>query len=405
MNKLTIPCCEYKVGRQQTGGATAYTGADVLAFKEVHDLTIEGEPGAVIRYRDGLRFGAFDPKTGLPFEHGDNYFAVPEYIGRIGYCISLEGCDNIEVKGVELDGNSENLILGGVYGDTGIQIPHTGIFVINSKNVKIDSVNVHHFGLDGLTIDLSDSVEVTNSSFEYCSRDAMSIVGGSHIRIKNCKANHSGKPHFASNPIAGIDIEAERGPIRDVLIEDCEFINNGGCGVVADNGDSRDVTFSRCLIWGVTNWAVWITRPGYNFIDCLIYGSICWGYKASTDEEATKYIRCHFEDKEYEGAQPYGLYLVNSNGAKRMLFEDCTFVANKCKLLWLGGNGFNPDEYYVLRRCKLIVKKGNVQEDKLIAAMVGVRFEDVEIIYEEDMDYYISESNNEGTYKIINANV
>ena len=57
---------------------------------------------------------------------------------------------------------------------------------------------------------------ITNSKFEYNSRQGLSWVGGNQLYVKNCKFDHTGKSQdLASPPGAGVDIEAEGGPIRN----------------------------------------------------------------------------------------------------------------------------------------------------------------------------------------------
>ena len=144
------------------------------------------------------------------------------------------------------------MILGGVYGDVGRQIPHNGVYILNSRSISIDNINAHHFGLDGIIISnkkssVSDSIRLTNSIFEYNSRQGLSWVGGNQLYVKNCKFNHTGKGKFSSPPGAGVDIEAESGPIRNGVFDSCEFIDNIGLGMGADSGNSGDCTFQIVL--------------------------------------------------------------------------------------------------------------------------------------------------------------
>ncbi|MEP6596087.1 MAG: hypothetical protein ABJA71_09065, partial [Ginsengibacter sp.] len=147
--KLIISKGIYIVGKQPfTGGQgkkPAYEGEDVLHFTKVKNFKVQGTSGSILKYIDSLRFGAFNPDTGEPYEHGNNLFVKHEYAAYAGMCIFLDNCSNVSISNLTLDGNSQHMILGGVYGDVGRQAPHYGIFIKNSNTVNISQLNIHHF--------------------------------------------------------------------------------------------------------------------------------------------------------------------------------------------------------------------------------------------------------------------
>jgi hypothetical protein len=358
--RLIISKGTYLVGRQTFGegqkGQPAYRGDHVLAFKGVENLTIRGEKGSIIRYTDGLRFGAFDPQTGEPYTHPKKYFVQWSHAGFIGHCILIESSRQVRIEGLEIDGNNEALLLGGHYGDTGRQLPHYGIFIKNSRQVVVDRMNIHHTALDGICVsnafadEEDDGIEIRNSHFEYNGRQGFSWIGGKGLRVVNSAFNHSGRAGVRSAPGAGVDIEAEVAPIRKGYFENCSFINNTGCGLVADSGDSGDVTLKNSTFWGVTNWSIWVTKPAYRFENSTVYGSFVHGYDAPDDSTATRFTDCHFEDKAYQGSPAFGKFLVESNNKKRVSFERCTFVAWEKKLLWVASPlSWTPEEKYQFR--------------------------------------------------------
>jgi hypothetical protein len=378
--KLIIPKGTYIVGNQVfTGGRLnkpAYQGEDVLHFTNIKNLNIEGEPGSILKYKNGLRLGAFSPETGKEYEHGNTLFVKRAYAAVLGSCIVIENCSNIQASNLTLDGNNKNILLGGVYGDVGRQNPHNGIFIINSKSILIDHINAHHFGLDGIIISnkestVSDSIRLTNSLFEYNSRQGLSWVGGNQLYVKDCKFNHTGKGKFGSPPGAGVDIEAEVGPVRNGVFENCEFIDNTGAGFVADSGNSGDCTLSGCTFWGTTSWSIWITKPGYTFQNCNIYGSIAHGYNSPSVNDATKFYDCQFEDKPYKGTPPYGKYLVESNEAKYMVLSNCTFISNLKKLCWFNSSAKNTEEKYQISDCKFIINNTNLINNDFVGVIRG----------------------------------
>jgi Right handed beta helix region len=380
--KLTISKGTYIVGLQTfTGGKPnqpAYTGGDVMHFTNVSNFSIEGAPGSILQYSAGLRYGAFSPATGEVYEHGNNYFVNRAYMAVVGYCILLDNSNNVAISGITADGNCGKFVLGGVYGDVGRQVPHTGIYILNSRQVLINKVYIHHFGLDGITIDNTkstaapDSITITSSAFEYNARQGLSWVGGNQLYVKDCRFNYTGKSKFGSAPGAGVDIESEVGVVKNGVFENCEFTDNMGSGLVADSGNSSDCTFTGCTFWGTTSWAIWVTKPGFSFSKCNIYGSVVHGYSAPVAKDATTFSDCNFEDKLYHGTPVYGSFLVESNGIKRMAFTGCTFTSNSKKLVWFSSPATAPEEKYQLNNCSFIINNSGLPQGNVIAMIRGV---------------------------------
>ena len=293
-----------------------------------------------------------------------------------GTCILIDNCTDVTITNLELDGNNQKYLLGGVYGDVGRQVPHTGIFILNSKKISVDNINAHHFGLDGIIISnkkssVSDSIRLTNSIFEYNSRQGLSWVGGNQLYVKNCKFNHTGKGKFSSSPGAGVDVEAEVGPVRNGIFENCEFVDNTGSGLVADSGNSGDCTFSDCTFWGTTSWSIWITKPNFTFHNCNMYGSIAHGYNSPSVNDATKFYDCLFEDKPYNGNPPYGKYLIETNEAKRMVFSNCHFISNTRKLCWINSSASITEERYQINDCTFTINNSNLAVNDFVGVIRG----------------------------------
>lgn len=379
--KLTISKGIYKVGKQViTSGASnrfGWDGQDVLYFYNVENLAIEGAPGAVISYIRGLKFGSFDKNTGKA-KQVKSPFVDRKAGANIGHCIYINHCKNVTVANIELDGNSNNLILGGPYGDKNWQLHHYGILIADSRGITIQQMNVHHFGLDGIYVANSksstkDVIKVEDSKFNYNARQGMTWAGGNDLIVRRCQFNHTGRGKFASAPAAGLDIEAEYAPVSGGKFEDCEFVDAVGSCLVANAGDVRNVTFSGCTFWSSSTWSIWVEKPGFNFINCKIYGSVVHGYDANTDQEATRFSNCYFEDRPYKGKLPPEGFLVESNHRRRMRFENCDFVANTKKLFWLQtASKLKADEKYQLINCTFKSRSSGFQQRDFIAVMRGV---------------------------------
>lgn len=401
--KLVISKGTYIIGKQDftagKDGKAAYRGHDVLSFTKVKDLIVEGMPGALLRYQDSLRFGAFDPETGLPYPN-KKYFTKWSWAALIGHCILIDGASNVEIRNLELDGNNKALIKGGVWGDKGIQLPHYGIFIRNSRNVTVANITAHHFALDGISVannagSVLDNIRLEKSSFEYNGRQGFSWIGGNGLVANECSFSHTGRGSIASPPGAGVDIEAEVGPIRNGRFSNCVFINNTGVGMVADNGDSREVRFDNCTFWGTTAWSAWVKRPAFSFNSCNFYGSFVHGYRAENDQDATSFDNCYFEDKKYQGKEPYGNYLVESNTRKRVRFTKCTFVSNTKKSVYISAvPSWAPEEKYQFKDCYFIFRNNNLPRKDFVALVRGMRYSNCTFQYTSEVakerKYYLN---------------
>ena len=269
----------------------------------------------------------------------------------------MSGSRNVVIRNIELDGNLAKHILGGAWGDTGRQVEAYGIFAFHNTDVHFDKVHSHHHALDGAVIGWTGLKEsnpatphkLTDCNFEYNGRQGLSWVGGRGISAYRCKFNHTqrginnGVP-LASAPGAGLDIEAEGSVCRDGYFEDCEFVNNGGCGMVADSGDGGYSKFKNCTFWGTTAWSVWGNKPGLKYEDCNFHGSVVRVVGSPNPDLATRWTRCTFEDKPWADGKVYrqnsSAFLLEISGhMENVLFDACTFTANTCKSIYCSGKG------------------------------------------------------------------
>ncbi len=348
---LHLPPGTYLVG--EPGPATV---PDVLALRGCRNLSIVGADSATteIRYADGIYYGTFAPATHLPYEGPTAFFTANGYALHGGTTINLQNCDNVEVANLRLNGNSPHLVVGGHWGDTGIQLPFDGIFVDNSRRVRLRKLVVHHYGRDGVQVlnrlaksvdDLAkEGIVLESSRFDYNGRQGLSVTGVNGLRATNCSFSHTGrvvipalnKPLY-SNPGAGIDIEPEGGYAANVRLERCRLVDNAGQALVSDRYGSgplttKNIVVSNCLLWGVSNWSAWVRQTDFLFENCRIYGAFVTG--CALAKYATRFVGCTFEDRPYRGEPAYGQHLVYSNQeARAMNFTKCRFVSIRNYLL------------------------------------------------------------------------
>lgn len=401
--QLFLPKGTYIVGGQSEKNTNNIyiEGSTVLELNNLSHIKIFGENGTKIKYADKLKFGSFNPSTSLP-NGNKTPFNDKSKIAQIGCAILMKNCTSIEISNIELDGNLPNVILGSPWGDTGYQLWHYGFHISYSKNIIISHVNTHHFACDGISVSGSGkeemNIKLLNSSFEYNGRQGFSWIGGKGVYVENCKFNHTGKSKLSSSPSAGIDIEAEDGnEVKNGQFLNCEFINNVGCGLLAETGPSKNITFTNCTFWGTTNWSAWVNKPKYTFNTCNFYGSFVHGYVTTKFEDATKFYGCNFEDKKYNGQEVYGSMLFESDGRKMMIFENCVFTANRKKIMWFNGiYTSNEIEKAVFKNCVINVKNQNLIKGDFFAVMRKMKMENVTFNYSfpKENKYYLSADNN-----------
>jgi Right handed beta helix region len=295
----------YIVGKQApdpTQSGYYLAPAKIMSFSGcTQALSILGN-GARIRCADGLRFGTFDPSTGQPTYHPLPYYGGGEICTPYEVMLRIENCTGgVDVSNLELDGNLPRLIIGGPWGDTGWQIRGFGVQLVNNDcSEQVTGIYTHHHTQDGFYIDgildRNSTSTVQEMVSEYNARQGCTVAGGSGYSFVNCKFNHTGKAGLASSPCAGVDIEAESKVIRDLKFSGCEFANNGGCGMLADSGDSDGATFDSCTFIGATSFAAWPNKPHFHFSNCQFVGEICRPYGDPDPERAAQFTNCVFVD-------------------------------------------------------------------------------------------------------------
>lgn len=333
---LLIPPGTYVVG-QQTLAGEAGTG---WAYKPEKIIWIEGcaRPvrvighGAKLILANGLRFGAFDPVTGLAV--GTSAVADNRAFATMGGMVAL--VDNqapCVVEGLELDGNSGELELGGQSDSSGWQFGAYGVYLSGNDFVAVRDVYTHHHGTDGIALVWTGETDnapgrrylLENVRSVYNARQGCSWVGGIGMTAINCTFSHTGKGAFASGPGAGFDVEAESALIRNGLWINCEMVNNNSQGFVADSGDSADLHLIDCTIHSADGYSVWCTKPRVTYERCKISGEALGNYTASDPKDKTRFIKCTFDSSLTHGYGVYGSHLISASG--NPIFEGCSFSA------------------------------------------------------------------------------
>ena len=374
---LTIPKGVYVVGQPEITN----NPAGVLSLQGCRNLRIVGDDSATteIRYAPGLHYGAFDPSTRLAFEAPSAFFTDPIYAARVGTCIELKKCENVEVNGLTVNGNVGAALIGGHWGDVGIQLNYDAVFVNESRHVLLRRLALHHMGRDGAQVHnhLAKSLDDPNQdditfdgvSCRYNGRQGLSLTGVNGFRAVNCSFSHTGrvvipalgKPLF-SNPGAGVDLEPEGGYVANVRLDNCRLVDNAGQGIVSDRPGGpggpvtvKNVVIANSLVWGVSNWSAWVTQPGFLFQNTRIYGAFVHGCRAATPTDATRFVGCTFEDRPYHGKAAYGMFELHSDRSSRsMSFTDCQFVGTHNYLMFAIIAEKDTASFFHFRRCTFL---------------------------------------------------
>lgn len=136
------------------------------------------------------------------------------------HLISLRGCENVTISNLTLESSGGD----GIYISTSSKMP-------GCRNVLIENVIALNHHRQGISVISADKLVIRNSKFN----------------------NTSGTP-----PTAGIDFEPNKANewISNCLVENCEFNNNGGAGIMLHlnplKADSRSVSvlFKNCSMSG-----------------------------------------------------------------------------------------------------------------------------------------------------------
>jgi len=329
----------YIVGLQSRGRDRPFSPRPILELGGLTaPLTILGR-GARLRAANGLRFGSFDPRTARPIRRAmPNIQELDRASPYIGMIVIRGSRAPIAIHDIELDGNVGAMHIGGPWGDSGWQVPGSGLALYdNVASETLQNVYSHHHPLDGAIID-GDMARFGRGRIEKLTcrdngRQGLSIVGGRGYDFEDCEFSRTGRASITSAPGAGLDIEAEGAKsIRDLSFNRCKFADNAGPAMGADSGDSADVRFTDCLFVGTTSWAAWPHKPRFTFQDCTFAGTVVHPFSSANPALATKFVDCRFTDdpklsptgRLYVGGRA-GNGIVSMDPSDNVQFIGCTF--------------------------------------------------------------------------------
>ncbi len=260
---------------------------------------------------------------------GANILSDYSQVAVPGIMIHLNGCFNIKLLNLELDGNIDNCIIGGGWGP-GIQQIYDGLFINASQNVTIDNVFAHHFGSDGIRVYYNYcpssfqgqqlppvmNMKILNSQFMFNCRNNFTWGGGKGLQVTNSEFSWAGQSRFSSDPGAGMDIEYENSNVgnSDGTFTDCLFRYNLNYGMTNDRGltstsnISKNFYFTRCtFVASGTGVSAFPNSKNFNFNNCHFFGPVQKAYSSYLSDrnisyntnitDNTKFTDCDFNEE------------------------------------------------------------------------------------------------------------
>jgi hypothetical protein len=357
---LIIDKGNYTVGRETLARATnkghAYLGQTMLLLIGCSKPVIIEGNGATIKLASGLHFGSFQSTTGAVYKAPPGGLYNYDYAAYPQTMIDVRKNKSVVIRNLILDGNVQNLVIGGYWGDTGIQLPGDGIYGSDNDEITVDRVISKHFPRDGIQIGNNTpdakapvrKVFLLNSTFDGNTRQGFSWVGGNHLYALNCRFINTGKTvnvalKFAVNsaPAAGIDMEAELGLIRNGVFENCVIDNNAGAGFLSV-GDVASINFNGGKIIGATNWSIYGSGPKAVFNKTTIVGSPV-NLRTGTgpnDKDNTQFNACliTMDSTLSPTGKVYGSYVMDFGGGAGGFFNNC-IIDSKNRGTVYGGGG------------------------------------------------------------------
>jgi hypothetical protein len=137
-----------------------------------------------------------------------------------------------------------------------------GISLANASNINIDNAQVSYTMGDGIYLGdysgnpYNKTIKITNSTFDHCNRQGMSVISAIDLIVDNCTfSNTGGNP---AGPSAGVDFEPNTASqyMQNLNFTNCSFINNVGHGIWGDlyymntSGHPISITITNATVTG-----------------------------------------------------------------------------------------------------------------------------------------------------------
>jgi Pectate lyase superfamily protein len=176
----------------------------------------------------------------------------------------IRGASNVSVVGGTLEGEREHHMSQVGEGGMGIHISH------GTKHIVIRGVTARKMWGDGFYVEGATDVTFASVTADDNRRQGLSVIDAEGVLVTNSTFKNS----HGTRPSAGIDFEPDRADqhIRNVRIENSQFSNNAGAGILIDGGKGAvaDVEIRHNVFAGAHPLKVKYA-PGV--LDAAIYGN------------------------------------------------------------------------------------------------------------------------------------
>lgn len=368
--RLYIPLGVYNAGVQLAPGAsfaagcTTITntgcqtrlGVDMIRLTNAKNIAIFGDPGTTVIYNNGLYFGGYTiGMTPVSYPVGLTCPPTTSNVcerADIGAFINLINSSCINISNLRVSGNNTDVVavghLGGHVSEcNGYQLGHDGIIINGSDYVSVTDVSLSNFCRDGIMIMNNFSAvnpqcpTLTNVVCNANSRQGLSLTAGDNLLATNCQFNRTGTV-FYNNPGCGVDIEPEfSGTVNFSRFINCKFLQNAFCGMISDNHPVtvNTVDFSGCEFYASApgSWSIWPkAMQNTTFTNSTIRGAFV--HVAGTSAvDRIKFNGCFITD--WNAGQPVSgwcNYLMNFGATDNDNFEfnNCKFEIHRSALIY-----------------------------------------------------------------------
>ena len=338
------------IGGAQVADATYYRkGVSMVGAGTgtgINHLIVRGN-GATLKTAPGLKYGAFDPVTGLPLGVTGT---LDSQTAQGPSMISATSCDMVDITDLHLDGNPTSFIIGNNTNPGTLEAQHYGFRFIGNKVLRVDNFTATGFLQDCMALTNTTVVEtdntrphtITNGVLDGGGRCCMSVLGGVNFKIDNVQMINPGASLIKSNgqhgtsPNVPCDIEAE-GTIRQGKFTRCSFQQGvyGANSITCGSGDTKGVLFDDCLFVG----SHLLARPRMTFRRCRFYGPFIQLYTNANPEDAMVFDECFLTDATWNDTplQTGGGNIYFGTGGTGVRFKDTEIDVSRHKLTAIGG--------------------------------------------------------------------
>jgi hypothetical protein len=279
-------------------------------------IVIRGN-GAIFKFNPGQYYGTFNsslqPNT-------TNTAADACDMSNMFFFTNCSG--GIRLQDLSFEGNIPNTIVGGMYGDVGIQLDGDFFHHQNCTGpITLENVDMNGAPRDGILgygpnwMGISgngyfgrNNYYFRNVRIKNCGRNGQHVGGGRGWVWDFCEFSYNGKPPLSANgkqiaspPASGVDVEAEACPSRDMLFRNCQFTSNLANGLVSDSGDNADITTQDCRFDSNPS-NIWSNMPRMRHVRATIIGGMVRVYQSAIPEDATVFEDCRWTDRPNESA-------------------------------------------------------------------------------------------------------